>query len=204
MNTSYPRIIALSGWRQSGKDTTAHYLVNEYGYIQMSFAASLKDMVATTYGVDREILDSPTHKEMPLINYPVIPTDPFTSHIHQLLASELRSGYWTPRALCILEGSIKRSVNANYWVQSVIRKAIDNPQNHYVISDVRYRSEMDALNIMLPDQVAPVRIERFDSIDTLDPSERDLDFYPFAHRLPNRGVVELLYGHIDALLERKE
>lgn len=192
-----PGVIAMSGWRKSGKDTVADFLVREYGYRKLSFAAALKDMVSTTYKVPREYLDSQTHKEMPLHEYPAIPSDKFTAAIHDLLRGELSSGYWTPRALCILEGSIKRSVNSNYWVRSVANEILGTRGN-YVISDMRYKSEADTLRILLPSLIT-LRLDRFDSIDTQDPSERDLDDYKFDIVTGNRGTTEELYhtvGHI--------
>lgn len=191
-------VIALSGWRGSGKDTVANYLVTEYGYKQMSFAARLKDVVASTYGVPREDLDDPTKKEMPLTTYPAIPSDPFSEKVHLMLRDELSSGYWTPRALCILEGSIKRSVHSNFWIRSVVEQILSSSEN-YVISDMRYKSEADTLRLFLPDMVT-VRVERFDTISTTDPSERNLDDYPFDVYLSNRGTKELLYGQVDGLV----
>ncbi len=195
------KVIALSGYKQSGKDTTAEYLVREYGFRQLSFAAKLKDMVANTYGVPREDLDSPTRKEMPLENLPAIPTDPFTLTIHDLLRSELASGFWTPRALCILEGSTKRSVNSNFWVKSTIEEVVNNPDTNYVISDMRYRSEADILKLFVPN-IQLVRIDRYDSINTTDPSERDLDEYKFDSTISNRTTKEDLYVQINHILYR--
>lgn len=196
------KVIALSGWKQSGKDTVANYLVKEYGFVQLSFAAKLKDMVAQTYGVLREDLDSPTKKEMPLVNLPTIPTDPFTITIHSLLSNELRHGFWTPRALCILEGSIKRSVYPNYWVRSCAEQIINNPTTSYVISDMRYKSEADTLRTLIP-SIEMIRIERYANVDTTDPSERDLDDYALFDRiLTNKKLIEDLYISVDHYLFR--
>lgn len=194
-------VIALSGWKGSGKDTSADYLTAEYGFKKMSFAAKLKDMVSELYNVPREDLDSPTRKEMPLVNLPAIPTDRFTEAVHHLLREELKSGYWTPRALCILEGSIKRSVHSNYWVRSVAEEIVRAPTGNFVISDMRYTSEADTLKILIP-QIITVRINRYQSISTSDPSERDLDMYKFDYTIDNQGVKELLYDALDAVISR--
>lgn len=194
-----PRCIAMSGWKQSGKDTVADFLVREYGYRKASFASALKDMVSATYKIPREYMDSSTHKEMPLHNYPAISTDAFSIQIHEMLKSELSSGFWTPRAVLILEGSIKRAVNSNFWVRSVASEILSAPSNiNYVISDMRYKSEADTLRILLPSLIT-MRLDRFDSIDTQDPSERDLDDYKFDIQLGNRGTVtdlQTTLGHV--------
>lgn len=190
------RVIALSGWKGSGKDSVANYLVEKFGYIKKSFAARLKDLVSDTYRVPREDLDHPERKEMPLHNLPVISTDPFTDSIHTLLQTELKSGYWTPRALCILEGSIKRSVYPNHWVQTVAMEIMIDPFSKYVISDLRYQSEADTLKILLP-EIQLIRISRFDSIETLDPSERNLDTFNFDQTINNKGTVDELHQKLD-------
>lgn len=172
------KLIAISGWRNSGKDTSADFLVSEYGYEKLSLAAVLKDLVAEQYNLPRWFMDDREKKEAPLTNYPVIPGDAFSTNIHRMLQSELSSGYWTPRALCILEGSIKRSVYSNYWVRYVLSKM--QSDKHYVISDLRYKTEADTFRMLLPEnELLLIRLNRFDNIDTQDASERDLDDYPF-------------------------
>lgn len=192
-------VYALSGWRTSGKDTCADFLVQEFGFTKLSFAAMLKDMVSRDYEINREWLDHPAHKEAPLAQYPVIPGDSFAETLHQKLSSELRSGFWTPRALCILEGSAKRSVYSNYWVKSIASEIISDAGNRsFVISDLRYKSEADTLRALLPGIVL-ARINRYDEIETKDPSERDLDDYRFDFVLNNKGTVDELYNQITAM-----
>jgi hypothetical protein len=194
------RVIALSGWKGSGKDTVADYLQNEYGYTKLSFAASLKDIVAQMYGIERAWLDDPTRKEAPLYQYPAVITDEFTAEMHRLLKSELVAGYWTPRALCILEGSIKRSVAPNFWILKIIHQIISNPHTHYVVSDMRYRSEANTFEVLLP-ETKIMRVHRHGDVNTKDPSERDLDNYEqFSHRILNTGTVEELYRQVDRII----
>lgn len=194
-------VLALSGWRGSGKDTVASHLCSEYNFKQLSFAAKLKDLVASVYHVPREDLDNPSRKEMPLESYPVIPSDPFTETVHHLLRNELQSGYWTPRALCILEGSVKRSVHSNYWIKSVIHEIVENPALNYVISDMRYQSEADTLKLFIP-EIQMIRVERFDTIETTDPSERNLDTYEFDHIIQNKQDMATLRIRIDLLVDQ--
>lgn len=192
-------VLALSGWKGSGKSTVADYLSSEYGFTQVSFASRLKDMVSEAYNVDRELFDSPTKKEMPLVQYPVIPSDATTIQMHKLLQAELSSGYWTPRALCILEGSMRRAVHSNYWVRLVLQEMNRNPGGRYVITDMRYKTEADTVRLFYPNSPI-IRINRFDNISTQDPSERDMDDYPFDIQLDNRGTHEQLHSQLDNLM----
>lgn len=192
------KVLALSGWRFSGKDTTADFLVQEFGFTKLSFAARLKDMVARDYRIPREWMDDPLKKEVPLEQYPVIATDASSAAMQQNLHVELNSGYWTPRALCIHEGTAKRAVHSNYWVRQVAEVISSIPDQDFVISDLRYKSEADTLRLLLP-EIQLIRITRFDSILTNDPSERDLDNYTFDWRISNRGTPEELYTSITNL-----
>ena len=195
------RVIALSGLRGSGKDTCANYLRDTFGYIPVSFAKSLKDQVAETYQISRDSLDHPILKETILLQYPVITTDAFTETLHHLLRDELKQGFWTPRALCILEGSAKRSVHSNYWVSQVTRKM--QLDEKYVITDMRYRSEADTLRMLIPDvdfiRVINDRVQ----IVTTDPSERDLDGYKFDTHVYNNGTYQELYEALDFIMTKK-
>ena len=194
-----PKLIAFSGHRGSGKDTAGLHLVNAYGYKTVSFAKELKNMVADQYEIDRDAMDDRFRKDAPLLNMPVIPTDKFTLAIHALLHDELKTGFWTPRALCILEGSIKRSVYGNYWVKRVLEKVMGD-DNRYVITDMRYKSEADTLKMMIPDTKL-VRINRPDNIiTTQDPSERDLDSYKFDHYINNAATIGDLYNEASKIL----
>lgn len=193
-------VIALSGWKGSGKDTAADYLVAAYGFRKVSLAARLKDLVAQQYGVPREDLDSPAKKEMPLVHLPVISSDRFSETIHLMLRDELSSGFWTPRALCILEGSSKRAVHSNYWVRSVVEQILNDSATNYVIPDLRYVSEADIFKLLLPN-IQLIRLERWNNIATSDPSERDLDSYKFNYTLVNQGVKELLYDQVDGCID---
>lgn len=109
--------------------------------------------------------------------------------------------FWTPRALCILEGSTKRSADSDYWVKQAVAKAAGDGM--CVISDLRYRSELGALKDSLKpgDLLVPIRINRFASSPSTDPSERDLDNADFRFYIDNTGTKEELYSKLDFIVE---
>ena len=192
-------IILLSGYRGSGKDTAASYLVNHYGFTRLAFADALKDHVAEQYQVPRELLDSPAGKEAPLYSLPVVSTDSFSEAIHKVLSSELQSGFWTPRALLILEGSIKRAVAPQYWLLNIVNQIVTTDK--VVISDWRYRSELEQLRAMELNPVT-MRVSRYTSIDTQEASERDLDSQEFHHKIHNDQDIMGLHVQLDALMSQ--
>ena len=53
-------IIGLCGAQGSGKDTVANILVSKYGFVRISFATALKDVVAILFSWPREMLEGDT------------------------------------------------------------------------------------------------------------------------------------------------
>lgn len=205
------RIICLSGFKGSGKDTAANYLDSKYDYTRYAFADILKDEAAKAYDVPRQWFDDSALKEHPLPKYPVNSCDAFTLQLHAILKDEFKflgddnasTLYWTPRALAILTGSIKRSVNPNYWVDKVcqvIKEEIAFGNHMFSISDFRYKSEAHRLKQKFGSKVIFVRISRFDSVDSTDASENDLNDYAFDYVIENRGTLEEFYVKLDNMM----
>lgn len=190
------RVVAISAWKGSGKDDAAKRLIESYGFRRFSFADALKEMVAEQYDIPLRYCHDNSYKEMALGAYPVKTSDKWGEIVHSLLSAEMKNHpvtgelCWTPRALCILEGSIKRSVNSKYWVQRVF-KQIKAHGGNAVITDMRYKSEANDIIAEFGSKAELVRVNRFDDIDTQDPSERDLDDYDrFSKIIENRSTLE--------------
>lgn len=224
------KVLAISGWKGSGKDTLAAYLIEKHGATRVSFADPLKDMVAEEYGIDRLSLDEPSLKESPILSLPVDPKDAFSKMLSEFLVKEFRTAkgkqapkfayenesfrgdfgnfqleklYWTPRALAILKGSSNRSVRSNYWVQKAIEKA-KKVDGLVVISDLRYKSELSQMKEAFGDDLVTMRVERFDISPSSDPSERDLDDANFDYRINNRGTKEQAFQQLENFLISKK
>lgn len=225
-------IVAISGWKRSGKDTAAELLIADFGFKRVAFADPLKNTVAEQFDIPRTEIDDQELKEQPLLHYPVVPKDPFALNIVKFMYKEFRDAkgripldlqvdasgavvgimdypnysrkedhaqlYWTRRALCILEGSGKRTVDSNYWVT----KAIDemNTDGNFVISDLRYISEIEPLRQAFGKKLLTVRVNRFESTESTDPSERNLDSYKFDVVIDNKGTKEEFLEQIRKLL----
>jgi hypothetical protein len=85
------QILALSGWKGSGKDTCADYLVSRYGYKRLSFADKMKDDAAVKWNVPREWFDDRTMKEKALPQYPALVEDAWATTVMPMLFGHLRS-----------------------------------------------------------------------------------------------------------------
>jgi hypothetical protein len=197
------KVLAISGWKGSGKDTLANYLIEDHGFKRIAFADPLKDAVAKEFGIPREWCDDPHFKERPLFQYPVQARDWFSKNITFFMANELVSTFWTPRALCILKGSTMRSVDPDYWVKQAVAQM--KPDGKYVITDLRYRNEATTLRQCVGEALTTVRINRFADSPSSDPSERDLDVFEFDQYIDNTEGTTLdeLYEQAFNLLGEK-
>ncbi len=219
-------IVAISGWKGSGKDAAANHLMEKHGFKRLGFADPLKDSVAAEYGIARQYLDDQSKKEQPILSRPVYCKDSFSAHINTFLFREfvdingkhpsayeiLSDGrmygvtaghpvplYHCPRSLAILEGSSRRSVDPNFWVSKAVSKTEDGAA--YVISDLRYLSEIEALQNSLTgeDRLVTVRVNRFKSTESKDPSERDLDNHQFSYTINNNGSLSDFLAAVDSM-----
>lgn len=224
------KIIAVSGWKRSGKDMVAEYLVDKHGFRRRSFADRLKDMAAEQYGLPRHHFDDASYKESPCGTLPVVAKDTFSVAICELLWHHFRDAdgnkpinftvvngmgmgqcgprlkrvqlYQTPRSIAVFEGSGKRSIDANYWIFRVLDAMEEN--GLYVMSDVRFKNEM----VMLKEHagvgnVITIRMNRFDTTTDTDASERDLDDYAFDYTINNKEPTtkEQVFALLEEILK---
>jgi len=227
------KILAISGWKKSGKDSLTDYLVGKYNADRVSFAGPLKDKVASDFTeVTRSHCDDQEFKEKPILNLPVEVRDGFGKHLAKFMFKEFRSEdgqianffceelnegvfyldsvplykklYHTHRSLCILEGSVKRSVKSSYWVEQAIKQIINYSTGELgikVITDMRYKSEADQLKEVFGKELVTIRINRFSTSPSSDPSERDMDDYKFDYVIENKGTLTEFYAKIDAIVK---
>lgn len=85
------KVLAISGWKQGGKDTSAEYLIEKYGATRVSFADPLKDLAAAEYDIPREAFDKPELKEKPILTMPVNPQDAFSRMLNEFMFKEYRN-----------------------------------------------------------------------------------------------------------------
>lgn len=200
-------LVCLSAWKRSGKDAASDHLIRKLGFERQSFADPLKDLVCETYGLNRDQTDNQGEKEQAILRLPAIASDKFSEVIHNIMSGEFKevegTKYWTPRALCILEGSIKRSVNSKFWVQKALDKIM--PGEDTIISDLRYKSEASQIREWAEkkgEKVIFIRINRFESSPSQDPSERDMDDYQgFDYVVKNKGTLEEFLVEIEKIVK---
>jgi hypothetical protein len=127
-------IIGVTGLIGSGKDTIADYLCTFHGFKRVSFAASLKDAVASVFGWDRELLEGSTKSSREW--------------------REKRDEWWserldmdiTPRWILQYWGTevCRNGFHKDIWVASVENK-LRQTNDNIVITDCRFANEVNAI-----------------------------------------------------------
>lgn len=127
-------IVGIIGLINSGKSTIANILVEDYGFIKVAFADSLKDAVASVFGWPRELLQGDSEESRKWRELP----DEYWSNVMQ---HEV-----TPRWVLQHIGTdvMREHFHKNIWVHSLMKK-LNDPHKNYVISDVRFRNEVDVI-----------------------------------------------------------
>jgi len=130
-----PRLVALSGAAGSGKTTAADYLIEHYGYHRIKFAGPLKDMLYAIGLTHGEV--EGTSKQFP---------------------SDLLCGR-TPRYVMQTLGTewgrdlIGNDLWVNLWQRRVTAMAAERPDARFVVDDMRFPNELEAVK-----QLGGVRI----------------------------------------------
>jgi hypothetical protein len=126
-------LIGLVGFIGAGKGSVADLLVEKHGYIKESFANSVKDAVSVIFGWDRKLLEGDTKESREWREQP----DEWWS---KTLGKE-----FSPRlALQLMGTEAGRDVfHKDLWVHTVLRRC--KPENNYVIADVRFPNEIEAI-----------------------------------------------------------
>ena len=128
-------IIGICGLIGSGKGTVADYLVSEHAYQKISFADKLKDAVATLFDWDRTLLEGDTPESR--------------------LWREEPDTFWTaetskeitPRLVLQLFGTdcMRNGFYDGIWVSLLKQRVLANPTTNFVVPDVRFPNEINAI-----------------------------------------------------------
>jgi hypothetical protein len=178
-------IIGLSGYAQSGKDTIANYLVENYGFTRVAFADPMREAL---YALNPRIYDIPELSGVSLqwlvdrMGWDFVKVDsPETRGLLQRFGTEVGRKLW----------------GENFWVDKAMEK-IDN-LDRVVVTDVRFPNEYDAIKNS-DGQVWRVSKPGVSAVNA-HASETSLDDFFFDWTIPNYGTKEDLYSIIDNIMK---
>jgi hypothetical protein len=127
-------IIGVTGLIGSGKDTIADYLCTFHGFKRVSFAASLKDAVASVFGWDRELLEGSTKSSR---EWREKRDDWWSDRLDMEITPRWVLQYWGTE-VC------RNSFHKDIWVASVENKLRQTSDN-IVITDCRFANEVNSI-----------------------------------------------------------
>lgn len=131
-------IIGLTGFIGSGKDTVANMLC-DLGATQESFASPVKDVCASVFGWDRDLVEGDTIESRDFRETPDI-----------FWTRKLGIDNFTPRlALQLIGTEIMRDhFNSDIWISSLEYRLRKSSNDIIVISDARFQNELNLIKSM--------------------------------------------------------
>ena len=175
-------IIGLSGYAQSGKDTVAKILIENYGYERVAFADAIKDLL---------IKMNPILEDGYRLN----------EHVQEFGWELAKARPEVRRLLQDLGLGARVIIDDHIWVVAALQKMYDVDKN-YVITDVRFENEA----VMVKQIFGEVwRIER-EGVGPINShvSESQLSNWDFDRIINNNGTLEDLAievkTHMDTIL----
>lgn len=175
-----PPVIGLSGYARSGKDAVGSVLSDLYGYQRLSFADNLRHALyrlnpLVAVGVDevrslRDLVDSLGWERIKNVSDPEYGPRPLL----QRLGTEVG----------------RQMFGENFWVEQTMKTITSQPDEHFVITDVRFPNEGRAV---LDQGGFVVRVER-PGIEATNghASETAMDDWKFDYVIENNaGLVDL-------------
>lgn len=182
-------IIAITGYKQSGKDTIADYLIKQYGFSKKSFATPIKEAVKEVFGWSEEHVNGAL-KEVIDPEWGVSPRQ-----MMQWVGTEAFQMY-IQRDFPLYSETIGRGL----WVKKLCRDIdIANTSKNIVIPDLRFYHEYEELRKY---GVFILKVQR-DNVDQNDVhlSEREIENIPVEVIIENNTTYEELYEGVDTCMK---
>lgn len=177
-------LVGLLGKKRSGKDTTADYIVNKYGFNKRAFADPLKNavkelfMLSNTqlYGDEKDCVDE---------RWELKPRE-----IFQLFGTEIVRNTF-PKYFPIRGDS--------FWVKNMELYYNDKKDTNIVISDVRFQDEIDFIE---KNGGVVIKLVRYSDNDVDGHESENIDVLKYKSNIliNNDGTIDELYNKIDKIL----
>ena len=200
------KIIGVCGLIGGGKGTVADILVKEHGFGKVSFADSLKDMIAAVFGWPRHLLEGDTAESRE-----------WREQRDDWWAERLNLPWLTPRWVLQFWGTdvCRENFHEDIWIASLenkLRKVVNGSfeYNNIVIPDTRFPNEINLIRRLGGEVWAVQRGDYPDwMVNLLKHGEEPHDIHPsewswvnanMNHVIKNDGTIEDLQTAVTNLL----
>lgn len=205
--------VGLCGFKGSGKDTAADYLVSQYGYKKVSLADPLKRTCESIFDFPSDHLWGPSSlRECPDERYLFSGLDPVdgvplkevaldtSRHWQRESDGEFFPQFVTPRlALQSLGTEWGRRLSPNIWVVACLNHIRKSEYPRHAIPDVRFVNELTSIRASGGIVIRLLRGSRSSN----HPSELELEGIPledFNFVVDNNSTKGYLYACLDAIM----
>ena len=185
-----PKIIAVCGYKRSGKDTIAKYLNKKYNYKHLKITYKLKECLKLLFDLRDHELET-DKKEKINKKWNITPRK-----LMQFIGPE------------IFQYKIQEilpDIDKKFWIKTFLTDSlVNNLRNkkdfHIVISDIRFIHEYEELKkLNIPISVIKVTNDNImiDSNEELHISEREFIKIPYDKEILNNSTFDDMYKKID-------
>jgi len=176
-------LIGVCGKAGSGKDTIGDYLVKLYGFKKIALADPIKRLVKDVFVLDDYTVYDRIAREEPL---------------------EQWEG-WTVRKLLQFIGTelFRDNIDKEIWVKSLWLKVQSDPNNNYLISDLRFPNEQKYLKERAGKNFSLIKVKRAGCEGVVGLSNHASEAYDLEgdYEITNDGSFEELYDKIDKIMK---
>lgn len=185
-------LLGIMGKKGSGKDTVSNYLVSHYGYKKMAFADPIKQIAQIIFDLDISQIDG-NKKEIIDERWGITPRE-----IFQKLGTEFGQ-YDLVNYFPALK---QKNITRNFWVERLKMEYQKYNNQNVIISDVRFKHEIDAIKEMGGKIIKINRIiEKGIGEQHISEMEmNDIDDSIFEYSIDNNSSLEDLYQKINKLI----
>jgi len=178
-------IVSISGKAGSGKDTIGDYLVKERGFKKIALADPIKRLVKDVFVLDDETVYDRKKREEPL---------------------EKWNG-WTVRKLLQFIGTelFRKNIDEAIWVKSLLYTIEKDKEHDYVISDARFKNEIENLKEYAKDDFLSIKVIRDGYVGEVGIIGHESEKYDLETDvvIENNGTFEDLYRKIDEIIPKR-
>jgi len=181
-------IIGLTGYAQSGKDTVAKILVNQYGFIRVAFADKIREFLYETNPMFDSIVGEPMF---------------IKARVDRDGWDEAKKSPHIRRLLQNTGVAARKVFGETFWVDQVLNNL--DPADNIVITDVRFVNEADSIKLLcrFTNQDGQIWRVKRPGVEAVNGhvSEHEMDGYKVDQIFANSGSLEDLEAMIKVRMQ---